>query len=200
MRSRIVTGFHRLGLVVAVPLVAIGLAGAFYAIVFTDGYPVPDPTSKPEVPVYVARDGLPDRTTIPLSAPEKNLIHIQVGNRSFKLVTNDPLIPIHSGIGSDLSPEQNKRLDATVKALLAEERRRGDEFDAEQLPLLIGSVIVYPGSDRYDYAKEHLRRDYNWEGFSFGLAGAGLGLAAYIIARALGWILDGFFGRSPSGA
>jgi hypothetical protein len=180
MASRIVRGFHRLGLVLAVPLILGAVIPPLAQWHSPDGPPIPDHAANVEEPVAI-------RSPQP-AATDSSAYEITIPDRRVLSVT--------APVGTD-----EVRLGRAIKVLHAEERRRGRVFDASDMPLRIGEVTIeYDKDNRMPWQSDHLKSGFDINAWWISAALAGLGIAAYVAARVIGWVLDGFFGPNDTTA
>ena len=206
-RSRTVIGFHRLGLVLATPLLLAAAVVTIFVCFSNNGPVVPDPSSQNPSRVVLATQSSSNvnemstnelvaahgRTLIRNGAIEKiATIEVDTGPiRTFEFYWPDPRLK---------SAADEKTIQAVLTDITSFERRRGAVISANEQPALVGDLMVREAGDRRQPYNSwtHLKRAFNWEGLLPPLGLVGLALVLYVVARALGWVIDGFVSK-PEG-
>jgi hypothetical protein len=212
-RSRITVGFHRFGIVSAAPF----LVGAAVAAVLQ--------WQNPTGPVTLPAGTLAYRFGDDLDDAAKRII-TQQKNAGYKVAFDDTMIvgvplrvvrynnadwtKVQLPDGREIgiaSTESNKVSDVARQFLLAE--RRANRFFTEKDRVRLEGVQVeflcelqHAGSaaDVCWFARDplttaplqHKEREWTW-----ALLGLAIGLAIYIVMRAIGWVIDGFASTRP---
>lgn len=233
--SRLITGFHRLGLVLAVPFLLGAIGTAISGWFSDDGPYVPDPNAivpmqiilKAQTPFEQAMEAL--RRADAAGNVEDARRHAKIAKRLKP--TNDPDAPWDNDpelVGtyelemgpvrtfnlyqypqvqqkgesvdgeSEVADPSNEIFTSIVKF----ERRRGSVLLAEEQPILVGGILVqediaarnpWGGSQR---SWTHLARGFDWDRIEIAGLLAAFAAFLYIVARALGWVIDGFVSRT----
>jgi hypothetical protein len=192
MTSRIKTGFHRIGIVLAVPLLIAAAVPLIMELYEPTGPFAPDLKSAPEQAVVAWGEPIKSAGSVDprgswsqfIPADESRIIRAEVpDNRVLVIDTKD-----------------TKLAGEAINAMHDEERRRGRLFTPSEMPLLIGKVSIYYDSESKmpSYGAAHLRRGFDPFAFTLSAVFLGVGLLAYGAARAIAWILDGFIGSKRS--
>jgi hypothetical protein len=83
---------------------------------------------------------------------------------------------------------------AALGSLTTFERRRGAVISADEQPVLVGTFLLQEvGESRSNYSYwTHLKRGFDWDRTVLAGGIAGFAVFIYMVARALGWVIDGF--------
>jgi hypothetical protein len=205
--SKAVRGFNRLGLVLAVPVLIAALVILVIALLSNDGPIVADPTAKaPPLPVRTVTSegsygsGWEGSTNLANIDAERERARIRTGdNKSFTAITIETG-PVRTFAFYWVEPTKQNRVSeemvsAVVESIGSFERRRGVVISAKEQPVLVGwNILVRESAEpqRTYVAWSHLKRGFDWEKASLAGALAAFAILIYLIARALGWIVDGF--------
>ncbi len=189
--SRIVTGFHRLGIVLALPFVLAAIAFCGFAFVSSNGPYVPDPTAKPkETVLLIGSYAGPNSVLLKQSFPFKTDIEFDTGPiRKFSIFFKQDM--------SGTSAKSDEGIGLVLRSVIDFEKQRGAVLRPNELPAQIGAVgfIEEPPNGRQnEYLKwTHLKRGIDRDQFLYALISLALGIIVFAMARAFGWIMDGFF-------
>jgi hypothetical protein len=238
-RSRTVTGFHRLGVVLAVP-VLLGALGVAISAWFSKDGPIIADTAIKETPLPVTL-AKPDNTPpfppgFVLDKPASlaglrkqypkysHLMDIQLADKLHSTFYSDlPKADFYKKVGlptpfttvavsagptrtfafywADPTKPGQTSGDDTVRdvlgSLFAFETQRGSVVSAGEQPILVGEVLLKEIEDRKsDYLDwTHLKHGFDWTRVAWASAIAAFALLMYLVARALGWVIDGFVSK-----
>ena len=186
-RSRVVTGFHRVGLVLAVPVFLAAMGVAVTAWFSEDGAYIPDPTSTP--PEVVLLQGRIDPIA-GIGKDTEGTYRISVGDRPVRTFVIRPDRPPSKPL------EKDALIGLVLESIFAFERARGAVLLANEQPIKVGDIALVQEDETARTSSgsrwTHLRRGLDW-GRTYWAAGvAAFALLLYLIARAVGWVLDGF--------
>jgi hypothetical protein len=202
-RSRLLVGFHRLGVVLAAPF----LAGAIVLAVLQWQYPTGPLTMIMPVGTIAwgfgddldgaskqildeqrrAGFNVPDGMMV-VGLPLGNVRHENADWTKWQLADGREI-----GIGLT----DSKKSDEIARKFLLAEKKAGHQFTNKDEPNSIDGVrVTYLNPfDQFPPAQSpwlHKQRDWTW-----ALVALCFGFAAYIIMRAIGWIIDGFVDSPP---
>jgi hypothetical protein len=204
--SRVVTGFHRLGLLLSAPLLLAAVVVAVFAFVSKDGPVVADgAATESALRIVLANQASQNvnemtneeqiaavgRALVSQGAPSIATIEVDTGPiRTFDFYWAFP-----KKTGQDSLDE--KTTTAVLRAIASLERRRGAVISAGEQPIRVGDVMVRESSARQRPFNDwtHLKRGFNWEIAAWAAGLAGFAFLIYILARALGWVMDGFISK-----
>jgi hypothetical protein len=202
-RSRVLIGFHRLGLLVAVPLLVVAMSVAGSAWLSNGGPYVPDPSKTPPLPVTIQ-----PRTTdvTKFTDDELQLARLTEIMRSGN-VSAPFMLEVDAGPYRTLAIYQLQRQDKPItgaddprlapvmKSFLSFEMNRGVVLLAGEQPIMVGDYLIKEDESKRQYSFfrwAHLKRGFDWQqGMMAGIIG-GLAVFFYAFARGLGWVIDGF--------
>lgn len=210
-RSRIIIGFHRLGLVLAVPLLVGAFGTAISAWFSNEGPFVPDPrATPPEQVVLRAQTGDINKMSDDEQRVEANRkliletkatpivkVRVDTGAERLFLLYWDSIGTIqHEPIIKD--GLANIVIESVIDSITQFERRRGAILLASEQPVLVGDILAQANeTDRkFSYLRwTHLTSGFDWQ--RLALAGSIAAFAAfiYIVVRAISWVIDGFMPR-----
>jgi hypothetical protein len=248
-KSRIVTGFHRLGIVLAVPVFLGALGTGISAWFSNDGPIAADPAAasyvagrsasvrvagEPILPALLRVETAPlavavndngdvvslrkDRQWMPLSLSVDEKAALLSATRERRRILNGEVesfkktevdagkIRTFAFYRADLAkPQPGKNADdeatfAAVRSIMVFERRRGEVIAADEQPVLVGNLLVQMTEDKglpY-HGWKHLKHGFDWERMAWAGALAAFALLIYVLARALGWVIDGFLSQPES--
>lgn len=202
--SRVTTGFHRLGLVLAVTLLLGALGRAISAWFSNDGPVVADPAaSSPPLTVYTPKDHWQgaklftskDQTDIRDRIRTKKLESISKQEMDTGPIRTFAFYPTQGGQTSTQEPAIN-----IFASIAAFERQRGGVLSALERPVLVRDVFVQEAEGmRYPFLHwTHLARGFDWTRMAAAGVIAAFAALIYIVARALGWVIDGFVSRTEN--
>jgi hypothetical protein len=203
-RSRVITGFHRLGLVLAVTVLLGALGTAISAWFSNDGLVIADPTeSPPPLTVYTPEDRWQgarlftpkDQADIRERIRTKKLGSISKHEMDTGPVRTFAFYPTRDGQTSTQESALN-----ILASIAAFERRRGGVLSAQEQPVLVGDVFVQEAEiARFPYLRwTHLKNAFDWQRMVIAGVIAAFAAFIYIVARMLGWVIDGFVSRTES--
>jgi hypothetical protein len=86
---------------------------------------------------------------------------------------------------------------AAIRSIMVFERRRGDVIAADEQPVLVGNFLVQMTEDS-GFGWKHLKRGFDWERAALAGGIAAFAVLIYLLARALGWVIDGFASQTES--
>jgi hypothetical protein len=97
--------------------------------------------------------------------------------------------------GQSVLDDENTK--AVLTSITSFERKRGAVMSANEQPVLVGDVMVREVAERQQPYTDwtHLKRGFSWETVAWAAALGALAMLVYVVARALGWVIDGFVSR-----
>jgi hypothetical protein len=211
-RSRVVIGFHRLGLLLAAPFFLGALGTAVYAFIGNNGPIIPDPGTEPPLRIRLATEvshGATEMTNDELvTAAARALVNQGASSIATTEVDTGPIRTFafyrvfpnrgrDRGLESTLDDDAKK---AVLMSITSFERQRGEVLSLNEQPVRVGDVMVREIAERQRgyTAWTHLKHGVSFE-IAAGAGGlAVLALLFYALARALGWVMDGFISK-PEG-
>lgn len=202
IKSRVVTGFHRLGVVVAAPVLLGALAIAISSIFSEDGPVVPDPTASPAFAIQTLAD--PARSGAERIVAQQLAIaraHVRMGDTGVATTIQADTGPVRTftlywadGRANDEEVGEDTRK-TVLSSLAAFEKKRGSVLNAGEQPLLVGPFLVQEAEDKREQTWRswtHLTRGFDYERLMWAGVSAAAAILIYLFARAVGWIADGF--------
>ena len=197
-KSRVITGFHRLGLFFAVPLLLGALGVAVSAWFSDDGPYVPDPTA-PAPPLKVVTR--PHVSNLQTMTNDELWLGYAISNggvqsnafKKINLNTGPQRTFVFYQMPSEYrqgrpAPNEN---DEAVVALIGNsfilfDKSRGAVLLAKEQPILVGDVLVeeIEGDRKFSFRPwKHLTRGFDWERLAVAAGLAAFAVFAYHFAR-----------------
>jgi hypothetical protein len=178
--------------VLAVPLLLGALGIAISGWFSNDGPYVADPAaSSPPLTAFTPREQEDIRDRIRTKKLE-SITNLKIDTGPARIFA---LYPTRSG-----QTAAKETYDNIVTSIAAFERQRGAVLSALEQPVLIGDVFVQETEGaKFPYLRwTHLKRGFDWERMAWAGGVAAFAVLIYLIARALGWVIDGFVSRTES--
>ena len=190
--SRVVTGFHRLGIVLAGTVLLAALGTAISAWFSDDGPDVPDPSSAVPLTVYTPKDQADIRERIHAKKLE-SIYQFEVDTGPIRTFAFYPTMA-----GQPSTPQQT--VSNILESIMNFERRRGIILNAQEQPLVVGDVFVQEvEKPQYGYRRwTHLKHGFDWQRIAVAGGIAAFAVFIYVVARLLGWVIDGFVSRAEA--
>jgi hypothetical protein len=209
MGSRVSTGFHRIGLVLSLPvLVAAAYLGyeeavtphGSYVVDLPEGVEAWKPDAGSNAQQRVAQELIAEQTRAGIVAPTNFLITGLPLETLRQDGTDWTSYQLRDGRKIKIaSTDKNIVLDTATNFLLME-KLRGSAYTQKDKPEFGGVRVAYLGDfddipiDDGPWPKHRVR---DWT-LTLSLAAAGVGI--YLIMRSIGWIIDGFLGSTTKTA
>ena len=198
--SRIATGFHRLGVILAAPFL---LAAIIIAVIQWRHPTGPLAMSLPVGTCFgddldhAGKQLLDEQRKLGLSAPNGMMI-VGVPLGTVRRENADwTRVELFDGRKISIASIDSKRVDEIAKDFLLTERKKGGhQFTDKDVPIIIDGVgVTY--LDPFDqFPVRHsvppspwLHQERHWTPTLIAFL---IGLVAYIVARAIGWVINGF--------
>ena len=208
--SRVVRGFHRLGLLLAVPLLLAAAGFAVFACFSNGGPVVADPAEpKSTLRIVLATQTSSDVNKMTneelVAATGRALvsqgaastianIDVEMGPiRTFEFYWANPKTPASK-------PPDEEMVADVLTSITEFERRRGAVISAREQPVLVGDLVVLEAGERKQPYRTwtHLKHGFHWEPVWWAAGLAAFAILIYVISRALGWVIDGFVSKPES--